>query len=162
PYGVRDLGGNGLEWTGKAVSLGEPERSGRDKDFSALSGQDLVILRGRRFSADRPPRYADLETGPPPVGIGLDPEPQIGLRAVIEPQEPGWFGLMLSLDISGTADHNADLECAVGGPRRRGWSAAARRPAPAGPGGSAPARCGGPGGRADGAGTSTSGRSRSK
>jgi hypothetical protein len=87
PRGVRDLGGNGLEWTGKTESVGEAERTGRDKDFSRLTGNDFVILRGRRFSAARPLRFKDLDDGPPPVGIGVDPDPEIGFRVAIEPQD---------------------------------------------------------------------------
>jgi hypothetical protein len=91
PYGVRDLAGNGYEWTrnlagepGKTVPLeGEPEGPRRH----------LVILRGKSYRAPAPLTYADLEyqrkQGQALVQYYDAASPVTGFRVVIEPASQG-------------------------------------------------------------------------
>jgi hypothetical protein len=75
PHGIRDLAGNGLEWTRDTLTL--------------VDGKPLAVLRGRSYLAPEPLRFADLEewnTNPKicPVQLPDQPSWTTGFRVVID------------------------------------------------------------------------------
>jgi formylglycine-generating enzyme required for sulfatase activity len=73
PCGVRDLAGNGREWT---------------RDFLWAGGEKLAVLRGWSFTAPRPLRFADLDLfareDRTPTQYPTHASPTTGFRVVIE------------------------------------------------------------------------------
>jgi hypothetical protein len=81
PLGIRDLAGNGTEFTRNLTDekLVVPQR--------AAPADALVILRGQRHGAPGPLLYADLEYEQtvPKVQFYRKASPFTGFRVVIEP-----------------------------------------------------------------------------
>lgn len=83
PYGVRDMAGNGSEWTRTIVS-GPTEQQASINE--PLGNQDTIALRGRNYMEPQPLQYKDLAgrfgtAGFPPG----NPMPYVSFRVVIEP-----------------------------------------------------------------------------
>ena len=75
PHGIRDLAGNGLEWTCDTLT--------------PVDGKPLAVLRGRSYTAPEPLLFADLDewnTKPEicPVQLPDQPSWTTGFRVVIE------------------------------------------------------------------------------
>jgi formylglycine-generating enzyme required for sulfatase activity len=87
PYGIRDMAGNGLEWTRSFV--GEPGL--RVPLSKPVPGREQVTLRSVSFREDAPVTYAELDPENPrailyKVGAKYDEvSDEIGFRVVLEP-----------------------------------------------------------------------------
>jgi len=84
-FQVRDMAGNGLEWTGVKFDAGEDGQ--RTVGLGSLFPDEELLLRGQRYTATRPLLYKDLEKS---GGVGSQrvdtANPGIGFRVVIEPE----------------------------------------------------------------------------
>jgi hypothetical protein len=78
PFGIRDLAGNGREWT---------------RDVLKAGGEELALLRGRSYTAARPLHYADLDDQQKrpelrPTQYPDHASPYTGFRVVLETPAP--------------------------------------------------------------------------
>ncbi|MCE9530429.1 MAG: protein kinase [Planctomycetes bacterium] len=82
PLEIRDLAGNGREWTRDVVTS-------REVPLDRPTSSDLVILRGRNFTLTKPLTYADLdyEAKVPQTQFYLKSSPYTSFRVVIEAPE---------------------------------------------------------------------------
>lgn len=79
-FGVRDMAGNGLEWT-RTIS-GD---SAHEVPFSAADSMARVNLRGHSWTHDEPLRYQDLDKDIQESAEYTEAAPDIGFRVVLEP-----------------------------------------------------------------------------
>jgi serine/threonine protein kinase len=82
-YGLLDMAGNGREWTRTVLA-----RDGQRRDLATgpLTDTDKLILRGRRFTLERPLSYAILEkerTAQPQAATPTEKSPYTGFRVVL-------------------------------------------------------------------------------
>ena len=82
-YDLRDMAGNGREWTRTVLT-----RSGERRDLSAgpLADTDKLILRGRNYTLDRPLSYAILDkerTAQPQAATPTVASPYTSFRVVL-------------------------------------------------------------------------------
>lgn len=81
PFGIRDMAGNGLEWTDNWSDVG---REGFVHDEFPNNGNATGVLRGQYWEAPTPRTYADRDgAGTPPLSRRGD---WIGFRVVVEVQ----------------------------------------------------------------------------
>ncbi len=81
--GIRDLGGNGREWTRNIL---KPDGSTREGPLDTPAAGDWAILRGRNYTLATPLTYEDLEYQAkiPQTGFYLKGSPYTSFRVVIE------------------------------------------------------------------------------
>jgi serine/threonine protein kinase len=81
--GIRDLGGNGREWTRNIL---KPDGSMREGPIDIPGPTDLMVLRGRNYTLARPLTYSDLEyqAKVPQTQFYTKANPYTTFRVVIE------------------------------------------------------------------------------
>jgi hypothetical protein len=79
PYQCCDMAGNGCEWT-RDLAGATP----RTLPLAKPSGEDNVILRGKRYSARKPWLFSNVDDGELGAWNYLKPGPEFGFRVVIE------------------------------------------------------------------------------
>ena len=82
PLQIKDLAGNGREWTRDTISM-------REVPLDGPTANDLVVLRGRNYTLQKPLTYADLEyeKTTPQTQFYLKTSPYTTFRVVIEVPE---------------------------------------------------------------------------
>jgi serine/threonine protein kinase len=80
PFGLRDMAGNGYEWTRTLADSGSPVDEQPDPDFN-------LLLRGRSYQKDAPLLYEDLDPSAPsrPQQPPGERDTATSFRVVVEP-----------------------------------------------------------------------------
>jgi formylglycine-generating enzyme required for sulfatase activity len=80
--GVRDMAGNGYEWTRTLVA---PASGYVPREFPDVQGDDMVLLRGQSYTHDEPLKYEILkDTSYDQMWMAEEPKFDIGFRVVID------------------------------------------------------------------------------
>jgi serine/threonine protein kinase len=95
PYGVRDMGGNGTEFTRDVMEFPRNVRKLHLAPPYGPEASDLVVLRGKRHTAPAPLSYAELkdqqvmdQKATPQVQLEPTASPYTGFRVAIELPAP--------------------------------------------------------------------------